>query len=273
MKYALIGNPVSKSISPELHKVLYKELDIKDCFLEKIQLTERELDSFFEKVITSYNGLNVTIPFKNEVIGYLDELNHEAKILNNVNCISMKEGILKGYNTDKYGFDMLCSRNGIVAKNKKCMVLGAGCSAKTIIKSLIDSEAREIVVKNKSEKNALEVIEFAKELGYDNIVLFSKQHSTCELIINTTPLGMYSVNDSDNFFDFAVNDNADLIDLIYTSKSTMFLNRFETNGKKVNGLDMLIFQALKSIEIWNETTYNVNSKIDSIIKQLEKIIC
>jgi shikimate dehydrogenase len=153
------------------------------------------------------------------------------------------------------------------------MVLGAGSSAKTIIKSLIDSEAREIVVKNKSEKNALEVIEFAKELGYDNIVLFSKQHSTCELIINTTPLGMYSMNDSDNFFDFAVNDNADLIDLIYTSKSTMFLNRFETNGKKVNGLDMLIFQALKSIEIWNETTYNVNSKIDSIIKQLEKIIC
>ena len=121
MKYALIGNPVSKSISPELHKVLYKELDIKDCFLEKIQLTERELDSFFEKVITSYNGLNVTIPFKNEVISYLDELNHEAKILNNVNCISMKEGILKGYNTDKYGFDMLCSRNGIAAKNKKCI--------------------------------------------------------------------------------------------------------------------------------------------------------
>ena len=153
------------------------------------------------------------------------------------------------------------------------MVLGAGSSAKTIIKSLIDSEAREIVVKNKSEKNALEVIEFAKELGYDKIVLFRKQHSTCELIINTTPLGMYSMNDSDNFFDFAVNDNADLIDLIYTSKSTMFLNRFETNGKKVNGLDMLIFQALKSIEIWNETTYNVNSKIDSIIKQLEKIIC
>ena len=74
MKYALIGNPVSKSISPELHKVLYKELDIKDCFLEKIQLTERELGSFLEKAITSYNGLNVTIPFKNEVIDYLNEL-------------------------------------------------------------------------------------------------------------------------------------------------------------------------------------------------------
>ena len=130
MKYALIGNPVSKSISPELHKVLYKELDIKDCFLEKIQLTERELGSFLEKAITSYNGLNVTIPFKNEVIDYLNELDEEAKILDNVNCISMKEGVLTGHNTDKYGFDMLCSRNGIVAKNKKCMVLGAGSSAK-----------------------------------------------------------------------------------------------------------------------------------------------
>tara|TARA_A200000159_G_scaffold59945_1_gene55546 strand:+ start:5361 stop:6182 length:822 start_codon:yes stop_codon:yes gene_type:complete len=273
MKYALIGNPVSKSISPELHKVLYKELDIKDCFLEKIQLTERELGSFLEKAITSYNGLNVTIPFKNEVIDYLNELDEEAKILDNVNCISMKEGVLTGHNTDKYGFDMLCSRNGIVAKNKKCMVLGAGSSAKTIIKSLIDSEVKEIIVKNKSEKNALEVIEFAKKLGFHNIALFSKKQSTCELIINTTPLGMYSMNDDDNFFDFIINNNADLIDLIYISKSTMFLNKFETNGKKVNGLDMLIFQALKSIEIWNETTYNVNSKIDSIITQLEKKIC
>ena len=81
------------------------------------------------------------------------------------------------------------------------------------------------------------------------------------------------MNDDDNFFDFIINNNADLIDLIYISKSTMFLNKFETNGKKVNGLDMLIFQALKSIEIWNETTYNVNSKIDSIITQLEKKIC
>jgi len=273
MKYALIGNPVSKSISPELHKLLYKELDIKDCFLEKIQLTERELDSFFEEVITSYNGLNVTIPFKNEVIGYLDKLDTESSILKNVNCIAIKEGVLKGYNTDKYGFDMLCSRNEIVVKNKKCMVLGAGSSAKTIIKSLIDSEAREIIIKNKSEKNALEVIEFAKKLGFDNIALFGKQQSTCELVINTTPLGMYSMEDKDNFFDITINENTDLIDLVYISKSTLFLNRFETNGKKVNGLDMLIFQALKSIEIWNETTYNVNSKIDSIIKQLEKILC
>ena len=58
MKYALIGNPVSKSVSPELHKVLYKELDVKDCFLEKIQLTERELDSFFEKTIIAVIGSN-----------------------------------------------------------------------------------------------------------------------------------------------------------------------------------------------------------------------
>jgi shikimate dehydrogenase len=273
MKFALIGNPVSKSISPELHKVLYKELDIKNCFLSKVQLAESELDSFFDKINTSYNGLNVTIPFKNEVISYLDELDKEAKILNNVNCISIKEGVLKGYNTDKYGFDMLCARNAIVIENRKCMVLGAGSSAKTVVKSLIDSGAREIIIKNKSENNALKVKEFAKKLGFTNIALFSNQQSSCELIINTTPLGMYSTQDKDNFFDMNVNNNTDLIDLVYISKSTMFLNKFETNGKKVNGLDMLIFQALKSIEIWNETTYNVNSKIDSIIKQLEKIIC
>ena len=93
------------------------------------------------------------------------------------------------------------------------------------------------------------------------------------LILNKKPEISDLISGPNNTIALRIPDNADLIDLIYTSKSTMFLNRFETNGKKVNGLDMLIFQALKSIEIWNETTYNVNSKIDSIIKQLEKIIC
>ena len=273
MKFALIGNPVSKSFSPELHKILYKELNIEDCFLEKIELNKSDLDSFFGNINTLYNGLNVTLPFKNDVINYLDELDEEAKVLNNVNCIVLKEGILKGYNTDKYGFEILCKRNGIKTKNKRCMVLGAGSSAKTVIKSLIDSEAREIIIKNKSKKNALDVIEFAKKLGFTNINLFDDLQTNFELIVNTTPLGMYSMEDKDNFFDLTVNNNADLIDLVYTSKTTMFLKKFKTNGKKVNGIDMLVFQALKSIEIWNETTYNVNSKIDSIIKQLEKKIC
>ena len=273
MKFALIGNPVSKSFSPVLHNILYKELNIEGCFFEKIELKNSDLDSFFRNINNLYSGLNVTLPFKNDVINYLDELDEEAKVLNNVNCIALKADILKGYNTDKYGFEMLCKRNDIKTKNKICMVLGAGSSAKTVIKSLIDSEAKEIVIKNRSKKNALEVIKFAKKQGFTNISLFNDFKTNFELIINTTPLGMYSMEDKDNFFDLTINKNTDLIDLIYTSKSTMFLNRFETNGKKVNGLDMLIFQALKSIEIWNETTYNVNSKIDSIIKKLEKIIC
>ena len=80
-------------------------------------------------------------------------------------------------------------------------------------------------------------------------------------------------SDKDNFFDIPVGRNTSLIDLIYTSKETLFLKKFDKSSQKVNGLDMFIFQALKSIEIWRETNYNLGSQIESVKKQLEKIKC
>ena len=85
---------------------------------------------------------------------------------------------------------------------------------------------------------------------------------------------MYQDEQDRSFFDIPVDKNSILIDLIYVSGHTLFLNRYKNKVKKsVNGLEMLIFQAIKSIEIWTETTYNVDQKLDSIKKQLEKVIC
>ena len=80
-------------------------------------------------------------------------------------------------------------------------------------------------------------------------------------------------DDSEDFFNIPVNESTILIDLIYTSRETLFLKKFDKCSKRINGLDMFIFQALKSIEIWRETNYNLDSQIESVRKQLENIKC
>ena len=272
MKFAVIGNPIEKSLSPQLHEILYEKLNISNCSFEKIHIENDELDDFFNNDFDLFNGINITIPFKSEVVKFLDFIDDEAKILGNINCISKSNNMIYGFNTDKYGFDMLLHENGVSIKGSSCIVLGAGSSAKTVVKCLIDQGADQIVIKNKSIDNARDLQHFAHNLGFKNIELFNSDFSNFDVAINTTPVGMYK-DDEDNFFDIPVGKNTSLIDLIYTSKETLFLKKFDKSSQKVNGLDMFIFQALKSIEIWRETNYNLGSQIESVKKQLEKIKC
>ena len=168
---------------------------------------------------------------------------------------------------------MLCFNNIDVA-SKRCLVLGAGGSSKTIIKALSDGKAASITVKNQSMENALKIQSYAKNRMDVNIDLFDDVNQAFDVVINTTPLGMYEQEDKHDFFTIPLHNNSILIDLIYTTNNTLFLEKHRNQVKQcINGLDMLIFQAIKSIEIWTETTYNVSPQLDSIRKQLENVLC
>tara|TARA_A100001011_G_scaffold133095_1_gene140239 strand:+ start:41906 stop:42733 length:828 start_codon:yes stop_codon:yes gene_type:complete len=275
MNLGLIGNPVEKSISPQLQKILFKELDLSNFRYEKYEITPDNLPSFFEEFDNKkFDGINITIPYKETSLQFIHEVDTNAKILGNINCIKRTDHILKGYNTDSHGFEMLLKNNSISINSNRCIVLGAGGSARTVIKTLIDRGAESITIKNKSIENALKIKLYAEKLGGKNIEIYTKSDSRFDIAINTTPLGMYQDEQDRSFFDIPVDKNSILIDLIYVSSHTLFLNRYKNKVKKsVNGLEMLIFQAIKSIEIWTETTYNVDQKLDSIKKQLEKVIC
>ena len=275
MNLGLIGNPVEKSISPQLQKILFNELDLSNFRYEKYEITPENLPSFFNKFDNKkFDGINITIPHKESSLQYIHEVDTNAKILGNINCIKRIGNILKGYNTDSYGFEMLLKNNSISINSNRCIVLGAGGSARTIIKTLIDQGAESITIKNKSSENALKIKLYAEKLGGKNIEIYTKSDSRFDIAINTTPLGMYQDEQDKSFFDIPVDRNSILIDLIYVSSHTLFLNRYKNKVKKsVNGLEMLIFQAIKSIEIWTETTYNVDQKLDSIKQQLEKVLC
>ena len=272
MKFAVIGNPIDKSLSPQLHNILYEKLNISNCSFEKICLESDELDNFFNNDFSLFNGINITIPFKDKVVKFLDIIDDEAKILGNVNCITKLNNMICGFNTDKHGFDMLLIKNGVNIKGRNCVVLGAGSSAKTVVKCLIDLGVGRIIIKNRSIENAHNLQNFARTLGFNNIELFNSDFTNLDLVINTTPLGMYK-EDSEDFFNIPVNESTILIDLIYTARETLFLKKFDKCSKRINGLDMFIFQALKSIEIWRETNYNLDSQIESVRKQLEKVKC
>ena len=275
MNLGLIGNPVQKSISPQLQRILFKELELNNCAYEKHQIISDNLPSFFDRFKNGeFDGINVTIPHKETGLEFLDEVDNSVKILGNTNCIKRTGNMLKGYNTDLYGFKMLLEKNNINIQSTRCLILGAGGSARTIIKALIDRGAESITIKNKSIENALEIQLYAQKLGAKNIKLYTESDDRFDIAINTTPLGMYQEEDNASFFDIPVDKNSTLIDLIYISNHTLFLNQYKDRVKQsINGLEMLIFQAIKSIEIWTETTYNVDQKLDSIKKQLEKVIC
>jgi shikimate dehydrogenase len=271
----LIGSPVEKSISPELQRILFKELELDNCTYEKHHVASDDLPSFFDRFKNGkFDGINITIPHKETGLKFLDEIDDNVKLLGNTNCIKRVGDILIGYNTDLYGFKMLLEKNNINVHSSRCLVLGAGGSARTIIKALIDQGAESITIKNKSIDNALAIQLYAQKLGAKNIEIYTESDDKFDIAINTTPLGMYQEQDDTSFFDIPIDKDSILIDLIYISNHTLFLNQYKDRVKQsINGLEMLIFQAIKSIEIWTETTYDVDQKLDSIKKQLEKVIC
>ena len=275
MKLGLIGNPVDQSISPELQRILFDVLNLQGYTYEKNDISYEKLNSFFDAFKAgSFDGINITIPHKEHGLQFVDELDEKAEILGNINCIKKTGEHLKGYNTDFYGFQMMLCFNNIDIASKHCLVLGAGGSSKTIIKALSDGKAGSITVKNKSIENALKIQSYAKSRMNLDIRLFDDADKAFDVVINTTPLGMYEQEDKNDFFVIPLHSDSVLIDLIYTSKNTLFLEKHRTQVKQcINGLDMLIFQAIKSIEIWTETTYNVSPQLDSIRTQLENVLC
>ena len=172
MRYGLIGEKLGHSFSKIIHEQLA------DYTYDLIPLTREELDIFLTE--KQFSALNVTIPYKETVIPYLDEVDAHAKKIGAVNTVVNRNGKLKGYNTDFYGFRYMLQHNGIDVKNKKALVLGKGGASKAVIAVLEEMGAKEILTVYYKENP--ETITY--EACYKN-------HSDAEIIVNTTPVGMY----------------------------------------------------------------------------------
>lgn len=251
MEYGLIGEKLGHSWSKIIHGMLA------DYNYDLIPLSEKEFHIFMEN--REFKAINVTIPYKQDVIPYLDELDPSAKQINAVNTIVQRGGKLYGYNTDVLGFIYTLKVNQISVTNKKCIVLGCGGASKAIIAGLESEGAKEIVVVNRSIKEGA--------ISYDQC---TQNHTDAEIIVNTTPSGMYPNVDESPLDLSPYTSCIALIDIIYNPLETKLMKEANQQGiKAYNGLQMLVAQAKYAVEYFLNTSIE-DVKIEEITKKLIK---
>ncbi len=246
-QHLIIGNPISHTLSPKLHNYWFEKNRINGKY-NKVLLEENEIESLIKKIKTKeLHGMNVTVPFKQIVIPYLESLSETAKITNSVNTIFNKDGKIHGDNTDVFGFQKSLSSQNINLKNKDVFIFGAGGVVPSIILALTNLNIKKIYLSNRTLKNAnlikdkfnfIEVIEWGKIIN-------------CDIFINSTSVGLKN-NDSLGLNFENIKEKKIFYDVIYNPLKTSFLLEAEKRGHKViNGRDMFLYQAQKAFDLWH----------------------
>lgn len=234
-KYGCIGKKLTHSFSKEIHAKLA------DYQYDLIELSEDEVKVFFTE--KNFKAVNVTIPYKQTVIPYLDSMSDVAKRIGAVNTVINKNGKLYGYNTDYYGMKALIEKLGVEIKNKKVLVLGTGGTSKTARVLAEDMGASEILTVSRSES--------------ENYITYEKavsDHSNADVIINTTPSGMYPDCDSEPIDISRFNKLTGVVDAVYNPLCTNLVLNAKAKGVKAEGgLYMLVMQAVVAVEKFLDT--------------------
>ena len=235
--FAVIGDPIAHSLSPVLHREIYRQLGVEASF-EKIHVQPNAIHSFLKE--NELDGFNITIPHKQSVIPYLNMLDESAQIIGAVNCVHGG----KGYNTDWIGFLNTMELNGVDLKGKKCTIIGSGGSARAIAYGLIHAGVNSISISNRTQNKADQL------LGWINSIFpINPKNENPDIIINCTPLGMWP--DIESTPEVEIKNGQILADTIYNPIETKWLKAGKAIGAKpIGGLDMFIAQGLASVDIW-----------------------
>lgn len=249
--YGVIGDPIAHSLSPVFHNHFLKQKHIDGIYIP-LKISSNNLGNKLNLLKSNFAGFNVTIPHKESIMQYLDEIDPLAIEYGAVNTVKIVDNRLIGYNTDGVGFIKSLEYMNINLKRKNILLLGAGGAAKVIALETVKLGGN-LTIANRNIERGLRLKNQLEKL-YDvsiNAVKPNKLNASFDVIINSTPIGMYP-----NIYEYPVSlsilEKAELVyDLIYNPYKTKLLQLGSQFGAKViNGLSMLIYQGLKSLEIW-----------------------
>ena len=265
--YAIVGNPISHSLSPVLHNYWFKKYNI-DADYSFLETSEKSLENVVQKIKNGeLNGINITLPFKQEIIKFLNELINDAKFTGSVNTVYINnEGILVGDNTDVFGLQAAYLKEIINAEKKSALVIGAGGVSPSVIYSLKKSKIQNISVVNRTHDKS---IFLKKKFNFLNILEWKSlpiEIAKFDIIVNATSLGLKNGQDFDFNFE-NVKENLTFIDTIYNpieTKTIKFLKK--NNIKTFNGLDMFIYQGQKSFFLWNKINPEIDNELVDLLK-------
>jgi shikimate dehydrogenase len=278
----VIGDPINHSLSPIMHNFVIKKLGLNYCYHAFHVTPEYLEDSIFSFDLLKFKGINVTLPHKRTIMSYIDEISEEAKQLGAVNTVSFKDNKLFGYNTDVIGFLKSLGEFRETLKGKTAIVIGAGGSARAVIYALIKDGIGEIKIFNRTQHNADKLKTDMNSITYFNKIYslpfsadyFADEIQNASILINTTPVGMYpDVNASPINCEIEIPAKILVYNLIYNPLETKLLINARQAGAPIkNGLDMLIFQGLESLQIWTGENFNTQGILPELRNFLIKRI-
>ena len=266
----LFGEKLGHSLSPEIHEMIFKELKMKGTY----SLFSIDKDNFHKSIDSiktlGINGVNVTIPYKIDVMKYIDEISDDARKIGAVNTVKVEKHRTIGFNTDYYGFGDMLYKGDVIVNGNEFYILGAGGAAKGIVQYLNDHGAREIVLVARDKVKAIEAFgdSRTKVITYDNLKNVTEKYC----IINTTPVGMYPKTRECPIDTSVLKEFKIAMDIVYNPVETLFLKEAKKLGLvTVDGIYMLVGQAIKAQEIWNDIVIE-KSLLDKIYIHVKNIL-
>jgi shikimate dehydrogenase len=273
---AIIGNPVDHSLSPVMHNAAFKELRLNLVYVA-FKVTSGELETaVLGAKSLGLQGLNITMPHKQAVMKYLDEVDVTAKSVGAVNTVLCKNGKLIGYNTDGRGAISALQENGVYTEEKKMVILGAGGAAKAIAYQA-SQDLSELVILNRTHEKAKKLAESIKSFGVKVKIgtlsheIMRTEMPTTDILVNATSLGMHPKSGCSPVPSDILRSDLCVMDIIYNPLDTQLAKDAKAKGAKVvSGLEMLIYQGAVAFEIWTNYPAPIEVMRKAALKELKK---
>lgn len=246
--YGLFGKTLAHSISPQIHKKIYEIAEIEAAY-KNFEIAEEQVASALLGLkVLGISGSNVTIPYKQDFLPLMDSLSPLAARLHSVNTIKNNKGVLEGYNTDYDGIALTFELRNWQVKDKHTYILGSGGASLAIAHYFKDQGAASITIVSRSASEMDGPWEY---IDYGELA-----NRTGDILVNCTPVGMYPHMNASPVTKEIIADFDILFDMIYNPVETLFLKYGNELGKETaNGLDMLVGQAIRSVEIWEDREF------------------
>lgn len=269
-KLGVIGSPVTHSLSPAIQNYMLGELGLDYIYLP-LDVERGSAKRFIEAApLMGITGFNVTMPHKQDIFASVAEAFGDAKVAGSVNTAVLKDNKWTGYSTDGDGFYLSLAEKGIAVKDKRFLILGAGGAARAVILNLQRNGAKSVRILNRGLERARLLAEaMGVEYGAFSDETLAADFEKADIFINSTPLGMHGI--AHNFESYGFLDSREKVvcDLIYKPLKTDLLKYAGSRGHTaINGLGMLIYQAILSLELFTGTKINAYEMKTSVEKYL-----
>jgi shikimate dehydrogenase len=274
----VIGDPVQHSLSPVMHNVAFEELSLDFVYLA-FRVREEELrEAIIGATSLDIHGLNVTMPHKNAVMRYLDEIDSTARSIGAVNTILNNKGRLLGYNTDGIGALKALEENGITLNEKKLLLLGAGGAGKAIAFHAA-REVEELVILNRTPEKAKKLAEVLRK-EFNNKIngnafsteIMKEELRDTDILVNATSVGMHPDGNRSLVSPSLLKPDLYVMDIIYNPLETKLAKDAKALGAKVvSGIEMLVYQGAASFEVWTNHPAPVKVMKQAVLNKLSDL--